>query len=71
MPHAKVEDVRAHADERFDATVERLKGYLRIPAISCDESHFEDVRALATQIVLDSFFYQMHTMRWRLYAGPR
>jgi len=42
--------VAALADSRFDATVEQLSAYLKIPAISCDADHFDDVRALAAHI---------------------
>ncbi|UJR81547.1 M20/M25/M40 family metallo-hydrolase [Sandaracinus amylolyticus] len=48
--HPKTHDVAKHADERFEATLERLALYLRFPAISCDRSRAEDVRALATRI---------------------
>ncbi|MFT4976608.1 MAG: acetylornithine deacetylase/succinyl-diaminopimelate desuccinylase-like protein [Myxococcota bacterium] len=42
--------VAEHADQRFDAAVEELSGYLAIPAISCDPAHSGDVHLLATQI---------------------
>ncbi len=42
--------IRAHALARFDATVERLCGYLRVPAISCDPAHHGDVRRLARTV---------------------
>jgi len=42
--------VADHANDRFDNTLERLNGYLRYPAISCDPAHFDDVRALAGKI---------------------
>lgn len=50
MPHPKVEEVRARAEARFDDTVERLVGYLRCPAISCDPDHAKDVRELAHRV---------------------
>ena len=42
--------VAHRADAAFDATVERLSRYLRIPAISCDARHHDDVRRLAHAI---------------------
>jgi acetylornithine deacetylase/succinyl-diaminopimelate desuccinylase-like protein len=48
-----VEEVRAHAEGRFDATRDRLEGYLKIPAISCDAKHAGDVKKLATTIASD------------------
>jgi acetylornithine deacetylase/succinyl-diaminopimelate desuccinylase-like protein len=50
MPHPKVDEVHAQAEADFDATVARLAEYLKIPAISCDEAHYDDVRALAARI---------------------
>lgn len=50
MPHPRVNAVAAHADGRFDATVARLAEYLEIPAISCDEDYFDEVRRLAARI---------------------
>jgi acetylornithine deacetylase/succinyl-diaminopimelate desuccinylase-like protein len=50
MPHPKVDEVRAHAEARFEATLERLNGYLKVPAISCDAAHFDDVRKLASKV---------------------
>ena len=50
MTHPQVNAVAAHADGRFDETIARLSEYLAIPAISCDESHFDDVRVLAAKI---------------------
>ncbi len=45
-----VDQVAQWADERFEATVEELCGYLRIPAISCEPAHHDDVARLAVQI---------------------
>ncbi len=42
--------VAASADAAFDSAVEQLEEYLRYPAISCLEKHFDDVRALAARI---------------------
>ena len=42
--------VAARAAELTEGAIERLSGYLRRPAISCDPDHFADVRALAAQI---------------------
>lgn len=46
MPHPAVTAVAARAAEGIDAGLARLTEYLAIPAISCEEEHFEDVRAL-------------------------
>ena len=53
MPHPQTDAVATRADAAFDATVDTLSGYLAIPAISCDEAHFGDVRALAARIRSD------------------
>ena len=50
MSHPQVDAVAAVADERFDGTVALLSEYLAIPAISCDPTHFDDVRSLAARI---------------------
>lgn len=50
MSHPQVEAVAAKAASQIDATIAQLCGYLEIPAISCDEAHFDDVRALAARI---------------------
>jgi acetylornithine deacetylase/succinyl-diaminopimelate desuccinylase-like protein len=50
MPHEKIDLVKQKAKERFGATVERLSGYLKIPAISCDKAHAADVMTLATKV---------------------
>ncbi|HET9953899.1 MAG TPA: M20/M25/M40 family metallo-hydrolase, partial [Polyangiaceae bacterium] len=42
-----VELVKSHALSCLGATLARLRGYLRIPAISCDAAHHADVRRLA------------------------
>ena len=42
--------VAARADAAFDATLAALGAYLRVPAISCDRAHHDDVRALAARI---------------------
>lgn len=42
--------VAARADAAFDQTLAQLCAYLRIPAISCEEAHFGDVRKLAEAI---------------------
>jgi acetylornithine deacetylase/succinyl-diaminopimelate desuccinylase-like protein len=44
------EAVASHALSCLPATMERLLGYLRIPAISCDREHHADVRRLAARI---------------------
>jgi acetylornithine deacetylase/succinyl-diaminopimelate desuccinylase-like protein len=53
MAHPQVDDVVTHARGRLEATLERLSGYLRIPAISCDPSHAPDVGRLAEKIRAD------------------
>jgi cysteinylglycine-S-conjugate dipeptidase len=50
MPHSKADAVAARADAALDATLERLKGYLAVPAISCDPERKDDVRRLAEQV---------------------
>lgn len=50
MPHPKADDVCKHARQQLPQTLERLIGYLRYPAISCDPDHFGDVRSLAAKI---------------------
>ena len=50
MTEPTADEVRRHADGRFDDTLDRLKGYLRHPAISCDPDHAEDVGRLAALI---------------------
>ena len=50
MTHPKADAVAARAKERFPATLERLAGYLRHPAISSDPAHAKDVRGLAAKI---------------------
>jgi len=42
--------VAERADAAFDKTLARLVEYLRIPAISCEPEHAQDVRKLAAQI---------------------
>ncbi len=52
-PHAKVEEVKTHAEDKFDAVVKLLSDYLTYPAISCDKDHFGDVQRLAERIQKD------------------
>lgn len=47
------DSVAARAEAAFDRTLARLVEYLRFPAISSDDAHAPDVRALATRIVQD------------------
>lgn len=47
------EQVARVAVERLPMTLERLGGYLRIPAISCDPEHHGDVERLARTLVAD------------------
>lgn len=53
MPHPRVEEVAAHARGRTAQALERLCGYLRVPAISCDPDHAGDVAALAERVCAD------------------
>jgi acetylornithine deacetylase/succinyl-diaminopimelate desuccinylase-like protein len=50
MPHPKVESVAARAEAAIPALLDRLVGYLAIPAISCDPDHAHDVRRLAARV---------------------
>ncbi|MDX1513328.1 MAG: M20/M25/M40 family metallo-hydrolase [Gammaproteobacteria bacterium] len=50
MPHPRAEEVCRQALGRIQATVDKLKDYLRHPAISCDPDHHGDVRRLAAAI---------------------
>lgn len=45
-----VEAVASHALTCLPSTVERLCGYLRIPAISCDPNHHDDVARLCSRV---------------------
>ncbi len=44
------DSVAARADAAFDRTLDRLRAYLRFPAISCEKEHAGDVHALASRI---------------------
>jgi len=50
MTDSQADAVQRHARAQLDHTIERLTGYLRHPAISCDPDHFDDVRRLAATI---------------------
>ncbi len=63
MPHPKVHAVSEHAMQRFDATVDRLGDYLRIPAISCQPDNADDVRRLAAKIRDDLEQLGLHNAR--------
>lgn len=45
--------VARRARERLPAVIDRLRGYLSVPAISCDPEHRADVGRLARQLVGD------------------
>ncbi|MEZ4317083.1 MAG: M20/M25/M40 family metallo-hydrolase [Myxococcota bacterium] len=47
------ETVAQRADAAFDQAVKDLGRYIEIPAISCEEAHFDDVRKLAARIASD------------------
>lgn len=53
MSVAAAPKVAALADSHFEATLERLAGYLRIPAISSDPAHHPDVLRLAQKVAAD------------------
>jgi acetylornithine deacetylase/succinyl-diaminopimelate desuccinylase-like protein len=53
MPHPAVDTVASRALASVPAALQRLCGYLRTPAISCDPDHAADVRALAAQVAGD------------------
>lgn len=53
MPHPQVDQVAARARAGVRDAITRLSGYLRIPAISCDPAHAEDVRRLCDQVCAD------------------
>lgn len=48
-----VDAVASHALSCLPVTLERLCGYLRIPAISCDPAHHEDVARLCERVRAD------------------
>lgn len=50
MTPDRLDAVRDYAENAFERTLERLCGYLRIPAISCDPAHAGDVAKLAARI---------------------
>ncbi len=50
MDESTAQAVARRAAAGFDETLTRLEGYLRIPAISCEPEHADDVRALAAKI---------------------
>lgn len=50
MSNSQVGAVASAADAAFDSVVDRLRGYLAIPAISCDKERADDVRRLAAKI---------------------
>lgn len=50
MPETQCERVVQHAAANFNAAVDELCTYLKIPAISCKAEHEQDVHALAEQI---------------------
>ncbi len=50
MAHPKRDDVVTHVQGALEAGIDRLQGFLKIPAISCDPAHFGDVRRLAEHI---------------------
>ncbi|MEQ1568071.1 MAG: M20/M25/M40 family metallo-hydrolase [Myxococcota bacterium] len=50
MPHPRLDEVAARAERGVPALLDRLAGYLEIPAISCDAAHADDVRRLAERV---------------------
>jgi acetylornithine deacetylase/succinyl-diaminopimelate desuccinylase-like protein len=53
MTDSKANDVEAKARAQMPETLERLASYLKIPAISCDADHADDVVRLAETICDD------------------
>ena len=53
MPHPAVDSVAARARAQVPQALAHLCDYLRIPAISCDPAHADDVRALAARVAAD------------------
>ena len=53
MPHPATPSVAARARAGVPSAIEALCGYLRIPAISCDPAHADDVRTLARTVAHD------------------
>ncbi|HTM46479.1 MAG TPA: M20/M25/M40 family metallo-hydrolase [Polyangiaceae bacterium] len=53
MTDTGVNKAAEHAVSAWPRPLERLKGYLQYPAISCDPAHHGDVRALAARIAAD------------------
>jgi acetylornithine deacetylase/succinyl-diaminopimelate desuccinylase-like protein len=49
----EISKVVEYAEQHFGAALERLQGYLKIPAISCDPAHHADVAKLARRIADD------------------
>jgi acetylornithine deacetylase/succinyl-diaminopimelate desuccinylase-like protein len=50
MAHPKRSAVVEHVQGSLEAGITRLCGFLKIPAISCDPAHFDDVRKLAEHV---------------------
>ena len=46
-------EVARHAAQQMPRTLERLAGYLRVPAISCDPTHHPDVVRLSHTLRAD------------------
>ena len=54
-------DVLAYALARMPKTIEKLKGYLTVPSISCEKGHSEDVRRLAAWVHSDLQALGLHS----------
>ena len=50
MTHPKLSNVVAKAEKSLEPAIERLSGFLKIPAISCDPAHKGDVKKLAEHV---------------------
>ncbi|HEY4219840.1 MAG TPA: M20/M25/M40 family metallo-hydrolase [Myxococcota bacterium] len=50
MSHPKLSNVVAKAEKSLEPAIERLSGFLKIPAISCDPAHKGDVKKLAEHV---------------------
>lgn len=58
-----ISKVVQHTEEHFSEAVDAVCHYLRIPAISCDPEHHEDVRQLAAEIRDDLEALGLHNAR--------
>ncbi|MBM4283467.1 MAG: M20 family dipeptidase, partial [Deltaproteobacteria bacterium] len=50
MTHPQLSSVVSQVQGSLEHAIDRLSGFLRIPAVSCDPAHAADVRRLAEHI---------------------